>query len=219
MSRPRRQGTISIDMIREHLHALTYETIGLSPVQFLGGGDMERATQAANWLVSQRKLNYTKQQFMTWLDGTVPGTDVTLLLHGDRILGVTIGYFWVEEMVYLTHITQVASGSSNSGIGKFLRQKQIESLYTRIGRPFPCTERWMMPLHGEHEKPLRVVSYSANPDVPGWQTYVFTKVMDLTQSGSVQALPILQRLDTAVPGLMLRDIMSQDVTPMLFIDD
>ncbi len=156
-------------------------------------------------------LHYSPTQIWQWI-AHCDGLDITALFQGDDVLGASIGFFWDEKLTYLTHLTAVRRDlQGGTGIGQFLRERQIEWLYNRLGR---------QPMQ---EPPLHAVSLSANPDAAnpkgavGFQTYIFTKVLEWTITSN--ALPLVHALHRAHPELRLDRVLEQDVTALHFVDD
>ena len=156
-------------------------------------------------------LAYSPAQLWNWIAHT-QGLDITAIFHGDKVLGATVGFFWEEELTYLTHLTAVLRKlQGGSGIGRFLREKQIDWLYERLDRK---------PMQSP---PLHAISLSANPNVTnpsgavGFQTHMFTDVLGWTLS--TQGMERVTRLHKAHPELHLDEVLKQDVTPLHFVAD
>jgi hypothetical protein len=141
------------------------------------------------------------------VDRPLGGIDITALLYRGEVIGATIGFYSEEEHVYLTHTTAVHRTGTckvGLGVGLFLRQQQLQQLEQRL-----------RPGHGL----LEVVSLSANRDGENrgavqFQRHVFTQRLGFEELQG--ALPIIQRIAEATPGLGLDRIMRQDVTPLRF---
>ena len=127
-----------------------------------------------------------------------------------------MGFFFEEDLTYLTHLTAVKRDlQKGKGIGPFLREKQIEWLYRRLGR-----EPMQQPF-------LHAVSLSANPDprdnpkgAVDFQIYIFTKVLEWTLgTHKAETMDRINRLRVAYPMLDLESVLRQNVTPLHFIDD
>lgn len=219
--------------IKSALKARTYNAIGIRLVQFMSAtqqprdkitasgvrGDVDSirgevhlkdSLKIRDFFINQG-LAYSPRQIWKWLSADA-GLDVTALFHGDTVIAATVGFYWPEELTYLTHITAVLRAyQGGTGLGVFLREKQIEWLYQRLGR---------VPME---EPPLHAVSLSALPDdanpngAVSFQTYVFTKVLEWTQAGHAEAR--LRRLMAAHPELHLDHVFRQNVQPLHFVDD
>lgn len=155
----------------------------------------------------------------TWLTRT-PGVDVTAVFdNNNRVLGATVGFLHRQNIghidaTYVTLLTANLRDVGVPGIGRYLRQNQIDRLNERLGR------------EPEQEAPsLQIVSLSALPNsegqgAVGFQNRIFLDDMDFTQGSEADARRILTHLDEAHPGLYIAEVMNgQPVQPMRFIDD
>ena len=122
-----------------------------------------------------------------------------LLFRGD-IIGATVGFYWSEAHVYLTHLTAVHRELQGAGVGLFLRRWQIHQLSQRIG---------LGPV------PLEVVSLS---EASNGAVEFQRKVLNALGFDEVsRAESVVHRLGAAHPELDLERVLrEQDVTPLRF---
>ena len=105
---------------------------------------------------------------------------------------------------YLTHVTAAHRDlRSGAGVGLFLRRQQLRLLMQRIGAA---------------GGPVEVVSLSANADghnrgAVGFQRNVLEQLGFQELSG---AMPVIERISEANPGLELERVLRQDVTALRF---
>ena len=147
--------------------------------------------------------SYSPSLLWKWI-ALLPGLDVTALLYRGEVIGAALGFYSAADHAYLTHVTAAhRSLQDGVGVGLFLRRMQLRRLEQRLdpGRP-----------------PLEVVSLSAVLDHERgpvqFQRHVFTQKLGFEEVDG--ALPIIQRIAEANPGLELESIMSQEVTPLRF---
>ena len=146
-----------------------------------------------------RVLRYSQQQLWRWL-AWLPGLDVTALLYRGEVIGATVGFYWEEEHVYLTHLTAVHRELQGAGVGLFLRRWQVDQLTQRIGLG---------------PEPLEVVSLSES--IHGAVEFQRRVLNALGFNEVSRAEPLIHRLAAVHPELELERVLSQQgVTPLRF---
>ena len=108
------------------------------------------------------------------------------------------------EHAYLTHVTAAHRDlRAGVGIGLFLRKLQLRLLMQRVDST---------------RGPLEVVSLSANPNADSRGAVSFQRnVLEKLGFQELQdALPVIQRIAQANPGLELDRMLQQDVSPLRF---
>jgi len=138
-------------------------------------------------------LKYSAALLWRWIAFS-QGLDVTALLFRGEIIGATIGFYWTEAHVYLTHLTAVHRGLQGAGVGLFLRRWQIHQLNQR--------------------GPLEVVSLSES--LIGAVQFQRRVLGSLGFDEVPMAETVIRRLAAAHPELDLERVLQQRVTPLRF---
>ena len=175
-------------------------------------GDAEKLDEqpgSRNILVSLKTRNFlvnaglafSQTQFWQWI-AHAQGLDVTALLFRGEVVGAAIGFYSSNEHAYLTHVTAAHRDlRAGVGVGLFLRKQQLRLLMQRVDST---------------RGPLEVVSLSANPNADSRGAVSFQRnVLEKLGFQELQdALPIIQRIAQANPGLELDRMLQQDVSPL-----
>ena len=179
----------------------------INSVGVIGDADeLDRQPGSLNILISlkvrnllSQVLKYSAALLWRWIAFS-QGLDVTALLFRGELIGATVGFYWAEEHVYLTHLTAVQRDLKGAGVGLFLRRWQFHQLTQRVGAG---------------PGPIEAVSLS---EASNGAVQFQRLVLSLLGFDEVpRAEPVIRRLATAHPELGLDRVLQQaSVTPLRF---
>jgi hypothetical protein len=153
---------------------------------------------------------YSRTQIWKWIVHT-NGMDIVAIYHDNTVVGATLGFYFKDDNVYLTHLTAVHSVFRfGAGIGSALRNQQITNAIER------GQKKWC--------RPPMIASLSANPDPTNPIGAVNPQIRMLAKLGyrlvdnyEEKASEMIDSLNARQPELGLKKVKdTHNVTALLF---